>query len=79
MLFIKWMDAYPFHTLYAGYFSSSCIFVVCVFNNRFEKSSIEEHPQIVMDPDQFNKMSGLIWTNAFCKDNKQKLIAILTH
>ena len=32
-----------------------------------------------LDPDQFNEMSGLILTNAFCKDNKQKSIAILTH
>ena len=47
MLFIKWMDAYQFHTLYAGYFLSWCIFVVCGFNNLFKKSSAEEHPQIV--------------------------------
>ena len=33
-----------------------------------------------LDPDQFNKMLGLIWTNhSFCKDNKQKAIAVLTH
>ena len=32
-----------------------------------------------MDLDQFNKMSGLIWTNAFCIDDKQKAIPILTH
>ena len=71
------MDAYLFHTLYAGYFFSSCIFVVCVLNNLCKKNSTEEHPQIVknsLDPNQFNKMSGLIWTNAL-----QKSIAFLTH
>ena len=80
-IFIKRMDAYSFHTLYAGYFFSSCIFVVCVFNNLLKKSTTEEHPQIVKQfgPDQFNKLSGLIWTKSFCKDNKQKSIAILTH
>ena len=52
------------------------------FNHLFKISFTEEQSQIVnmLDPDQFNKISGLIWTNhAFCKDNKQKAIAVLTH
>ena len=82
MLFIlEWMDAYLFRTLYAGYFFSSCIFVVCVFLPIFFKKNAPLRTTLrlsnSLDPDQFSKMSGLIWTNAFCKDYKQKAIAIL--
>ena len=36
MLFIKWIDAYLFHTLYAGYFSMD--FCLC-FSTNFKKKS----------------------------------------
>ena len=52
------------------------------FNNLFKKNyPLRDTLRLsnILDPDQFNKMSGLILTNAFCKDNKQKASAILTH
>ena len=61
----------------------SCIFVVCVFQPPFLKNPPLRNTLRLsnsLDPYQFNKMSGLIWTNhAFCKDNKRKAIAVLTH
>ena len=72
MLFIKWMDAYLFHSLYAGYFFSSCIFVVCVFNNLFKKSSTEKHPQIVKRFGSRSVQQNVGPDLDQCKDNKQK-------
>ena len=78
MLFMEWMDAYLFHSLHVGYFHA---FLLSVFLTIFLKSGQWNTLRLSnsLDPDQFNKMPGLIWTNAFCKDNKQKAIAILTH
>ena len=75
MLFIKWMDAYLFHTLYAWYFLVHAFLMSVFFNNLFKKNPPLRNTLRLsnsLDPDQVNKMSGLIWTNAFCKDNKQR-------
>ena len=55
-------------------------FLLSVFiNHLFKKSSSEEHPQIVKQFGSRSVQQNVGPDLAFCKDNKQKAIAVLTH
>ena len=66
--FIKWMDA-------ACMLGTFYVFLLSLFLNQKNTLRVSNS----LDLDQFNKLSGLIWTNVFCKDYTEKVIPILTH